>query len=159
MNLYNVIDLEKQIDNIAEKNEGELPEDLLEELINQQTQSLIHIENLCQYIKTIEYKIEACKTEEERIKNLREKAQNHINKIKSYLTPYIEKQKKIETNTFTLSIRKSKRVDLIDGFNNLEYCNVKEVVTPDKTAIKKAIEQGKKIEGAKLVENNNLQIK
>jgi hypothetical protein len=159
MNLYNVIELEKQIEYIAEHNEGEIPEDKFQQLIEAQTQSLVQIENLCQYVRNLELGIDICKQEEERIYNMRKKADNRIESIKKYLTPYIQHEGNIEAGTFKLSIRKSKHVEIIPGFADMTYCNVKEVVTPDKVAIKKAIESGIAIEGAKLVEQGNLQIK
>ena len=40
-----------------------------------------------------------------------------------------------------------------------EFKTIKVTETPDKTAIKKAIEQGQEVAGCELVENLNLQIK
>jgi DNA-binding XRE family transcriptional regulator len=159
MNLYNTLELEKQIEFIAEHNEGEVEENLFQQLIEAQTQSIVQIENLCKYIRSLELGIDICKQEETRIATMRKKAENRIESIKKYLTPYVQHEGNIEAGTFKLSIRKSKRVELSDYFNSSEYCNVKEVITPDKTAIKKAIESGIVIEGAKLVEQGNLQIK
>jgi hypothetical protein len=159
MNLYNVIDLEKQIEFIAEHNEGEIPEEKLQELIEAQTQSIVQIENLCKYIRHLELGTEICKAEESRIATMRKRAENRIENIKKYLTPYVQHEGNVEAGTFKLSIRKSKHVEVVSGFENKEYCNVKEVITPDKIVIKKAIESGIVIEGAKLIENSNLQIK
>lgn len=159
MNLYNVMDLENQIEYIAEHNEGEIPEEKLQELIEAQTQSIVQVENLCKYIRHLELGIEVCRAEENRIATMRKRAENRIENIKKYLTPYVQHEGNVEAGTFKLSIRKSKHVEVVPGFNDLTYCNVKEIVTPDKTAIKKAIESGIVIEGAKLVEQGNLQIK
>jgi hypothetical protein len=159
MNLYNLIEFENHIELLAKSNDGEIDEDQLKQLVELQTQSLIQIENLCKYLRNIDLLSEACDKEIERIKNLKEKANKRSNSIKNYLIPYIVKQGVVETNLFKLSVRKSKKVEVVNGFNNLAYCNVKEVVTPDKTAIKKAIESGIVIDGAELVETSNLQIK
>jgi DNA-binding XRE family transcriptional regulator len=162
MNLYNTLELEKQIEFIAAHNEGEVEENLFQQLIEAQTQSIVQIENLCKYIRSLELGIDICKQEETRIATMRKKAENRIESIKKYLTPYVEHENKVEAGTFKLSIRKSKHIELAEGFanlTNLNWCDVKEVFTPDKTKIKKAIESGVKIDGAKLVETGNLQIK
>jgi len=159
MNIYNTLELEKQIEYIAENNEGEIPDEMFKQLIEAQTKSIVQVENLCQYIRHLELGIDMCKAEENRINTIRKKAENRIASIKKYITPYVQHEGKIEAGTFTLSIRKSKRVDLVDDFSDLDYCNVKEVVTPDKAAIKKAIESGVDVPGAKIIEQDNLQIK
>ena len=40
-----------------------------------------------------------------------------------------------------------------------EFVTIKQTVQPDKTAIKKAIKEGREVAGAKVVVNYNLQIK
>jgi hypothetical protein len=159
MNLYNTIELEKQIEFIAEHNEGEVEENLFQQLIEAQTQSIVQIENLCKYIRNLELGIDMCRQEEDRIHVMRQKAENKIESIKKYIMPYVQIKGKIDAGTFKLLVRESKKVEVVNGFNNPAYCNVKEVVTPDKIAIRKAIESGIVIDGAELVETGNLQIK
>jgi hypothetical protein len=67
---------------------------------------------------------------------------------------------KIESPLFKLSIRKSEavEVDMLEGLPS-EFVNIKNVVTPDKIAIKEAIKRGEFVLGARLVDNFNLQIK
>ena len=66
--------------------------------------------------------------------------------------------KKIDT--FTLSLRKSKSVEIIDAELIPEaYRVVKTTETINKIEIKKAIESGLTVSGATIKENNNLQIK
>ena len=65
-----------------------------------------------------------------------------------------------KVDTFTLSLRKSKSVEIIDADVIPEsYRVVKTTETINKTEIKKAIESGLTVPGATIKENNNLQIK
>lgn len=61
----------------------------------------------------------------------------------------------------TFSTRKSKQVEVNCEPNDLpkEFKVVKVTETPDKNAIKKAIEQGQEVTGCRIVENINLTIK
>jgi hypothetical protein len=161
INLYEVVALENQIEHIAEQNDGEIPEELLKQLVEAQTQSLQQVENLVKYIRHLDLGISMCKDEENRIKTMREKAEKRIESIKKYLTPYVAKEGKIEIGTFKLSIRKSESV----GINNENYIPIEymiEVPTylkPDKNLIKKDLKVGKEIPGAWLEFHDNLQIK
>ena len=60
--------------------------------------------------------------------------------------------------TLKISFRKSESVE-IDNVEELEDRFKRVKVEADKTAIKQAIKSGKEVKGARLVENNNLQIR
>ena len=65
-----------------------------------------------------------------------------------------------KVDTFTLSLRKSKSVEILDADVIPESFRViKTTETINKTEIKKAIESGLTVPGATIKENNNLQIK
>jgi len=66
-----------------------------------------------------------------------------------------------EAEFLKFSTRKSKQVEVNIDPNDLpkEFKTVKVTETPDKNAIKKAIEQGQEVTGCRIVENINLQIK
>lgn len=161
MNIYDVIEIEHAIDRIAEFNNGEIPEEMLKELVEAQTRSIEQIGKLCRYIRHLETFTDACKSEIDRIGNLKQRATNRIESIKQYLTPYVKEHGKFDADTFQLSIRKSTRVDVDDNFTekNKELCQHKIVITPDKDLIKKLLEKGEIIDGARLLERDNLQIK
>ena len=161
MNLYEITALENQIEIIAEQNDGEIPEELFQELVEKQTESLVQIENLCKYIRHLELGIDMCKSEIDRINKMKEKANKRIEGIKKYLTPYIAKQGKIEAGTFILSIRKSESVNIINEQKiPLKYFDtIPESLQVNKKIIKEAIKSGKDISGAELEKKNNLQIK
>ena len=65
-----------------------------------------------------------------------------------------------KVDTFTLSLRKSKAVEILDADAIPEsFRVVKTTETINKTEIKKAIESGLTVAGATIKENQNLQIK
>ena len=67
---------------------------------------------------------------------------------------------KIQTDLATFSTRKSKSTQ-IDNIEQIpsEFITVKQTFQPDKTAIKKAIEEGIEVAGASVIENVSLKIK
>lgn len=66
----------------------------------------------------------------------------------------------VKSPTMKISLRKSVQT-VIDDIDLIpkQYKTIKVETTPDKTAIKKAIQEGELIEGAHLEEKNNLQIR
>ena len=68
--------------------------------------------------------------------------------------------REVKDATIKVSLRKSVQT-IIDDLDQVpkQYKTVKVETTPDKTAIKKAIQEGEIINGAHLEEKNNLQIK
>lgn len=165
MNLYEIMSIENAIEDRAKANDGEISEDDLKTLVEANTSSLTKVENLCKYIRHLELGIETCKTEENRIKEMRQKAEKRIKSIKKYMTPYVKMKGKIDAGTFKLSTRVSKSVNLSDDFYNLygqiesEYMEKKVEMVPDKKKIKQDLEDGNEIPGASLYIKDNLQLK
>ena len=82
--------------------------------------------------------------------------------LKQRITDAMERYdiKEVKDATIKVSLRKSVQT-IIDDLDHVpkQYKTVKVETTPDKTAIKKAIQEGEIIEGAHLEEKNNLQIR
>lgn len=82
--------------------------------------------------------------------------------LKQRITDAMERYdiKEVKDATIKVSLRKSVQT-IIDDLDQVpkQYKTVKVETTPDKTAIKKAIQEGEIIEGAHLEEKNNLQIR
>ena len=82
--------------------------------------------------------------------------------LKQRITDAMERYdiKEVKDATIKVSLRKSVQT-IIDDIDQIpkQYKTVKVETTPDKTAIKKAIQEGEIIEGAHLEEKNNLQIR
>lgn len=159
MNIYDIVAIERQLEAIAEANEGEIPEEKLMELVEAQTKSVEQIDKLCRYMRHMEMGADACTAEVIRIEAMRDKAKNRIASIKKYLTPFVAKRGKMTIGTFTLSVRKSESVELDDQFFNANFSRVVETVKPNRKMIKEALKEGLKIKGARLVDKQNLQLK
>ena len=67
--------------------------------------------------------------------------------------------KKIESDLFTISLRKSERVIVEEGKVPAKFKKQQVIVTVDKKGIKEAIKSGKSVKGASIEEHQNLQIK
>ena len=161
MNIYDELMIEKQIEEIAAKNEGEIPEEAFNALVQAQTQSIEQIESLFKDIRKLEFCVDNCKSEEQRISQIRKRSENRMESIKKYLTPYIVEKGKTSAGTFVLSIRKSNKVIIINqDLIPAEYMQIiPESVVPIKDEIKKAIKSGIEVGGAEIQEFDNLQIK
>lgn len=159
MNLYEIAELENQIEGIAAEN-GEIPDEKLQELILAQTNAVQKIENVCKYVRNLEAFAALAKAEEERIAGRRKRAENIVASIKEYITPYVTSKTKIEVGTFVLSIRESKAVT-IQNENEVpaKYKTIETMIKISKTDIKKDIEQKINVPGAILETRKNLQIK
>ncbi len=120
----------------------------------------IKIENIIGYYKNQLSDATQLKAE---AKNLMERAKTMTNKadrLKKYLADSLDLGVNADYGIHCVSWRKSEQVQqLIDSIDNLADDYKKVVVTPDKTAIKKAIKSGTEIEGFEVVENKNIQIK
>lgn len=103
---------------------------------------------------------------EEHIKQMTEKLKTikaRNQSLKDYLDRNMKaagiKEIKADDGTFKASFRKSKAVDVFDEKQiPAEFMRERITVAPDKTAIKKAIESGQEVAGAKIEERLNLQI-
>ena len=122
------------------------------------------IENIALYIKEMDAEAKALKEE---IGNLTERMKAKENKrdgLKRYLQNALAGQK-FESAKCKISYRTSKQVVLAEEFDEWAKENAPDLlvttttVKPDKTAIKDAINNGRKVEGATLVQNSNIQIK
>jgi translation initiation factor 2B subunit (eIF-2B alpha/beta/delta family) len=133
-------------------------------------------------VKSFEDVEEMLDKEIKRLTALKQKAAKRAEKFKDTLDKAMKEFgfEKIQTETLTLSYRKSKPVELVEGFEEnllsqvtveikpkegapegieklIEYFDVK--AAPSKTRIGDALKAGATIDGAKIVEKKNLQIK
>ena len=139
--------------------DDEVSEEQLKTIVELHTESMEKLKSLCGFIRYLEHGIQACKAEKDRINQMQKAAENRLARVKQYITPFVKTQGKINMDTITLSVRKSVSVELEAGFNNPYFCKVVKELVPDKRAIKEALKNEEKIEGAMLITNFNLQIK
>lgn len=155
---------ENGVDKVVDTETGEVKSlaDVLAELNMSREQK---IENTVRYIKNLRAGSEAVRAE---AANLIERANRYDKKaeqLESYLLSQLGDCKKMETPLYTLKVRVSKSTccptdeeaiqRLPEGFWNIKT-TVK--ITPDKKAIKAALEKGEKLEGCSIVENRRLSI-
>lgn len=118
------------------------------------------VEGYCQVISRINAEAEMFKNEIDRLTKRKKSLENNANWLKEQLLNFYNANggEKIKAGTFVVSTKKSTYVDISDESKiPKKYCTVK--VSPNKTAIKTAIDRGIKVRGANLQERENLQIK
>lgn len=170
LTIYDCQELIREIERAAEKNGGEITDEQLAVLVQAQTTSLARLGGLCGFLKFVEHRIELCKTEEQRIAQMRRTAERRLESIEKFLLPFVsayraEKNHPLDIGTFSLSTRKSTAVEIdeqrffMDENNRKKWSVEKVSYSPDKKAIKVALEAGHEIEGASLVEREHLTLK
>ena len=106
--------------------------------------------------------VEMADKEAKRVTAIKNAYKKTAEMLKGRITEAMEKYDlhEVKSATMKVSLRKSVQT-IIDDVDALpkQYKTVKVETTPDKTAIKKAIQEGEIVEGAHLEEKNNLQIK
>lgn len=161
MNLYEITKQYQEAVNMVDEDWVITDEGL--EIISQSELSLKDkTQNICHIINEFENKSDVIKKEIERLNNFQKTINNNNNRLRKYLQLNMENSwiTKIETDLYKISFRKSEVVEIYDE-NNLpsEYLKTKTTITPDKTALKKALKEWLVIDGVTLVWKNNLQIK
>lgn len=117
-------------------------------------------ENYAKLIKCLDADNEGIKKEISRLQKAKKANENLVNRLKANMDESLKAvgSDKLKCGTFTFSYRKTKSVEILDldalpsNYKAIEY-------KPDKTAIKKAINDGEAVAGAALVEKNTLQLR
>lgn len=180
--MYNIRAEHLVILKVIEENEGELTDDLEQSLALTQEEFEDKAVSYGFIVKQFEDDEEIIANEIKRLTTLKAKAGKRAEAFKNRLDAAMRQFgiEKIQTPTLTLSYRKSKPVELVEDFEEnflkhvnivaqvkegapaglgllVEYFDIK--VTPSKTRIGDALKAGTEVEGAKIVEKKNLQIK
>ena len=104
----------------------------------------------------------AAKAEKDRLAGLQKFYENTQKRLEGALSQAMQVfgQDKVENATMRLSLRHTTATEVDDiALLPSEFKTTKVEVVADKTAIKKAIQEGREVAGAHLVENVSLQIK
>lgn len=116
------------------------------------------VENVALWIKNLKSDAEALKAEKQAFADRQKAAENKAESLKKWLTEALAGEK-FKTTRVAVSFRKTKSVQVEDIWK-LDDSFVKYAEpTPDKAAIKKAIEAGQEVAGATLVENVSISVK
>jgi len=150
----------QNIISLIEQNNGEMSDDLHEAYINSRDELNNKAKAYIYVIRNKENLISNIDAEIDRLKEMKKRTENEIDRIKNFLSMAVDTFGNFETGLHKISNRISKSVEVTD-FNQLpkEFIKEKIEISADKTAIKKAIESGVNISGALLVTKSNLQIK
>lgn len=111
-------------------------------------------------IKSFDDEIDLYDREIKRLQERKQVLKNAQERVKNNLKSAMEEFgiELIEGRTLKISFRKSESVE-VDNVDELDEKFKKVKVEADKTAIKQAIKNGEEVKGARLVKNNNLQIR
>lgn len=120
------------------------------------------IEAIALYIKELDAETAAVKAEADKLSKRAKSTERKADRLREYLKANLLEagERSFSTSRCKLSFRQSTVVELTEGVELPEkYTTVKTTVSPDKKAIKVALDAGEAIDGAQLVTKDNLQIK
>ena len=141
---------------------GEITPEIEQALAINEEQFMAKAEDYGHAILNLKGMAAAAKAEKERLAGLQKFYENTQKRLTDALSSAMQVfgHDKVENATMRLSLRHSTatEVDDLDAIP-AEYKTTKVEVVADKTAIKKAIQDGEDVPGAHLVENVSLQIK
>ena len=156
MKLYEITKLQKELEREDDEELKQNLQELIEFELKKKSNNIIYA------IKNLEGNNLAIDAEIERLRAIKEKNVKNIDRIKNHILNFMKTNNidKIQTDLATFSTRKSKSTQ-IDSIELLpqEFVIVKQTFQPDKVAIKKAIESGREVAGAKVITDYTLQIK
>lgn len=116
------------------------------------------LENIACWIKNLEADAEALKAQKMTFAERQKETENKAERLRNYLQ-YALQNTNFKTVNVEVKFRKTSKVEVPDVYkldeNFLKYSEP----TADKTAIKKAIQDGQAVEGATLIENISMSIK
>lgn len=168
MKLYELVSEEQKLNELfltaIDEETGEIRDnETLEELETELKNALVNkSEGIIKVIRNQESDLEMITAEIERLTNLKNRIKKEIENFKSYIKFNMKKMdlKKVETSLGNISLRQSTATEIYDEASlPKEFLKEKITYTPSKTEIKKAIESGQEVKGARLVVNTSLTIK
>lgn len=121
------------------------------------------IEGIALWVKNLDAEAKAYKEEKDSFAQKQKVAENKAKSLKEFLSHYLDGTA-FKSTKVNVSFRSSKAVDVFNMDELMNYNDCDSYLkyaepTPDKTAIKNAINSGVEIPGCRIVENNNIQIK
>lgn len=160
--IYHIQSEHLQLMQQIEDNEGELTPELSAQLDLTKDEFETKAVSYGYLMKSINNDNVTIKCEIDRLSALLKSKERLEDELKFRLTGAMIRlgYEKVTKDNLTLSLRKSEVVYIdADAVIPKEFQSTKISVTPDKTALKSAIKGGRTIEGVRIIENQNLQIK
>lgn len=143
---------------IAETNEGEIPElwsELLDDIhLSKEKKSL----DIARYIKSLKVEAIGIKSEIDKLSERYRSCMNHVERITNYLKSNMSPGEKYKDSNTIISWRKSERLKVINQ-DIIPSMYLKTEVSVMKSIIKRDIKNGIEIEGVSLESIQNIQIK
>jgi len=132
-----------------------LNEEKLNTLLMERSRKL---EGVALWIKNLESDVAEIKTERDALNKRMKSAENRAKSLREWLKNALEYQP-FETARVRVSFRKSESTEIDESVLDKKWCRKNVSYIPDKTVIKTAIKAGQTVAGARLVVNQNIQIK
>jgi len=162
MNLYSLNEMYLEALEGAIDENGEIQNETLAELLGEVGEELEKKAlNVACFIKNLSTEADAIKLEIDRLTERKRKALKKAESLERYLESVLD-GKKFKDARAEITWRKSTSVSVtnaIEDFAKIYADLVRVKYEPDKTAIKKRLEQGDKILGAEIVTKQGIQIK
>jgi len=159
ISLYEITEAYKDLQYLLDESKGD---ELLVYLDGIEVQMKDKVSQLVRFSRNLELTAGAIDTEIERLQGLKKSYENKSEQLKNYLSYSMQKHgiERVDTDIAKLSFRKSQTVEI----ENIEILPERFIVTrvsksADKNAIKEAIVAGEIIDGARIANHLNLQIK
>lgn len=121
------------------------------------------VENVGLWVKNLTAEVKALREEEKNLAERRHAAERKIERLEKYIV-YANGYEKFSTPRVSISFRKSSSVEVGDDFLPWAMANAEDLLTysaptVNKTAIKQAINEGREVVGAAIVENKSISVK
>lgn len=160
MNLYEIDQQYKELQEIIQTNEGELPEDLESQFDKVCEDRNTKITNIIRFIRNLQSNENQIDFEIERLSKLENAARKKMERLEKYLATIIGENNKWQSPEGVISWRKADSVKIIDETLLPEVFIKTETTTSiDKILLKNAIKAGNNVPGAEIETNNYMQIK
>ncbi len=121
----------------------------------------VKVQNICALVKEYKYNIEVVKAEKKRLDEVAKGYENKATWLESYLHQQLEKTGNLKSTMLygphKLTFRKSVSTEVTD-VNALPIEFLKTKIEADKTAIKKALQEGIEVAGARLVDTTSFKV-
>jgi hypothetical protein len=154
--MANLYEINQAILDCLDPETGEIIDDRISDLLMEKEQKL---ENIALWIKNLQADVQMFKAEKESFEKRQKAAERKLTSLMQYLTDNLQGEK-FSTGKCFVSFRKSDRVEVYnDALVPKKYLTKKVTFAPDKDAIKALLKSGHKINGCRLVEKLNPQIK
>lgn len=156
-----IYDIDDSILSLVDMETGEIEDEKrFDELQMERTKK---VENIACYYKNLIAEAKAMREEEANLAQRRKAVENKAERIKALLV-YALKGERFESPKVRCSYRKAKSVQVDAEFVEWAQEHADDLLTfkeptPNRTAIKEALEDGREIEHAEIVTNESLQVK